>query len=117
LLTSSAPGKTAIITGSARGIGGETAAIFAREGCKVVISDIDEIKAAEKVREIREQGGASISVTGDITDNQYIERLVQQSADFGSGSIHILVNNAGYAWDDSIENIKDEQWGESGLPS
>jgi 3-oxoacyl-[acyl-carrier protein] reductase len=44
--------------------------------------------------------------------NDDISNLVTKAADFGGGKIHIIVNNAGYAWDDSIEKIQDKQWGE-----
>lgn len=103
-------GHVAIITGSGQGIGAETARVFAREGCKVVISDIDAAKAEATAKEINEDGGSAISVAGDVLDSAYIDRLVKETAEFGGGKIHIIVNNAGYAWDDAIEKINDKQW-------
>ncbi|KAJ0416304.1 hypothetical protein BJY00DRAFT_304204 [Aspergillus carlsbadensis] len=103
-------GQTAIITGSAQGIGAETALILSREGCKVVISDLDGDKAEGTADAIRQDGGSAIAVAGDITDTDAIANLVKQAAEFGSGKIHILINNAGYAWDDPIDKIKDVQW-------
>ncbi|KAJ4177417.1 hypothetical protein NW755_013869 [Fusarium falciforme] len=103
-------GQTAIITGAAQGIGAETAAILAREGCKVVIADIDADKAEKTADSINADGGAAIAFAGDITNNEVIPRLVRKAAEFGQGKIHIIINNAGYAWDDPVEKIKDEQW-------
>ncbi|TVY86529.1 3-oxoacyl-[acyl-carrier-protein] reductase 3-like protein, partial [Lachnellula willkommii] len=127
--------QTAIITGAAQGIGAETAAIFARENCKVVIADIDAgsycstvrqkkkmhvdadtktctAKAETTAQAINADGGAAIAVGGDITNSEDVGTLVQKAAEFGGGKLHIIVNNAGYAWDDPIEKIQDKQWGE-----
>ncbi|KAM5370008.1 hypothetical protein ACJZ2D_008691 [Fusarium nematophilum] len=109
-------GKTAIITGAAQGIGAETAAVMAREGCKVVIADLDGEKAEKTAQAINADGGVAIAVAGDITQSQVITNLVQQTAKFSGGKIHIVINNAGYAWDDPIEKIQDKQWGEP-IPS
>ncbi|KAJ4243997.1 hypothetical protein NW762_014610 [Fusarium torreyae] len=103
-------GQTAIITGAAQGIGAETATILSREGCRVLIADIDADKAEKRVRQIKTEGGAAMAFIGDITNNEAISQLVNKAAEFGEGKIHIIVNNAGYAWDDPIEKIKDEQW-------
>ncbi|KAH6871225.1 hypothetical protein B0T10DRAFT_261363 [Thelonectria olida] len=103
-------GQTAIITGAAQGIGAETAAILAREGCKVVIADIDSAKASKTAEAINSDGGAAIAVAGDITNNEAIDKLVKKAAEFSGGKIHIIINNAGYAWDDPIDKIQDKQW-------
>ncbi|KAL4808366.1 putative 3-oxoacyl-reductase [Aspergillus unguis] len=103
-------GQTAIITGAAQGIGAETALLFSREGCRVVIADLDAKKAQATADAIIQDGGAAIAVAGDITTNEAIKELVQRTAEFGGGKIHIIVNNAGYAWDDPIDKIEDNQW-------
>ncbi|CAK7232057.1 hypothetical protein SCUCBS95973_008133 [Sporothrix curviconia] len=103
-------GQTAIITGAAQGIGAETALLFSREGCRVVIADIDAAKAEATAQSIIADGGAALAVAGDITSNESIAELVEKAAAFGGGKIHIIVNNAGYAWDDPIEKIQDKQW-------
>jgi 3-oxoacyl-[acyl-carrier protein] reductase len=69
-------------------------------------------KAEKTAQAINSDGGAAIAVPGDITKNEDISSLVQKAAEFGGGKIHIIVNNAGYAWDSSIEKIQDKQWGE-----
>ncbi|KAF2484914.1 3-oxoacyl [Neohortaea acidophila] len=103
-------GQVAIITGAAQGIGAETARVFSREGCKVAVADLDQAKASAVVEAIKAEGGDAIAVAGDVTKNDYIDLLVQKTAEFGNGQIHIIVNNAGYAWDDPIEKIQDKQW-------
>ncbi|KAI8937412.1 hypothetical protein NX059_005137 [Plenodomus lindquistii] len=129
-------GQTAIITGAAQGIGAETAAILAREGCKIVIADLDagtfcsvkrygarsiliqdSAKAERTAEAINSDGGKAIAVAGDITNNEAVDKLVLKAAAFGDGKIHIIINNAGYAWDDPIDKIQDKQWGELLFPT
>lgn len=69
------------------------------------------VKAEKTAQSIIEEGGAAIFIAGDITHTEYIDRLVQKAAEFGGGIINIIINNAGYAWDDPIEKIQDKQWG------
>lgn len=67
-------------------------------------------KAEKTAQAINSEGGAAISVVGDITKNEDISNLVQKAVEFGDGKLHIIINNAGYAWDDPIEKIQDQQW-------
>jgi len=103
-------GQTAIITGSGQGIGAETAKLFAKEGAKVVVADVDAEKAHGVAGEINASGGRAIAVVGDVLDDEYIKTLVAKAAEFGQGKIHILVNNAGYTWDGVIHKMTDKQW-------
>ncbi|KAI0404971.1 short-chain dehydrogenase [Xylaria palmicola] len=104
-------GQTALITGSGQGIGAETARLFANEGAKVVISDIDAEKAQAVADGInRASPGRALAVPGDVLDTAYHAALVKKAADFGGGKLHILVNNAGYTWDGVIHKMKDAQW-------
>ncbi|KAJ5496641.1 hypothetical protein N7463_008628 [Penicillium fimorum] len=101
----------AIITGGGQGIGAETARLFAKEGAKVVIADIDEkraISVAESINNILP--AHALAVPGDILNDDYIVNLVQKAAEFGNGKIHIIVNNAGFTWDGVIHKITDAQW-------
>ncbi|KAK2608606.1 hypothetical protein QQS21_002832 [Conoideocrella luteorostrata] len=102
--------QVAIITGSGQGIGAETARLFAKEGAKVVVSDIDSAKSDAVAHSINQAGGQAISIPGDILSPDFIQKLIQKSADFGSGKIHIIVNNAGYTWDGVIHKMTDKQW-------
>jgi len=103
-------GQVAIITGSGQGIGAEAARLFANEGAKVIVSDIDGKKADEVAKKINESGGKAISVAGDMLDANYLKTLVDKAAEFGNGKIHIIVNNAGYTWDGVIHKMSDKQW-------
>ncbi|KAF1826808.1 short chain dehydrogenase [Dissoconium aciculare CBS 342.82] len=103
-------GQVAIITGSGQGIGAECARLFANEGAKVVVSDIDGKKAEAVAAEINKNGGQAISVAGDMLNDQYLVELVKKTAEFGNGKIHIIVNNAGYTWDGVIHKTTDKQW-------
>ncbi|KAK4188429.1 hypothetical protein QBC35DRAFT_496316 [Podospora australis] len=103
-------GQVAIITGSGQGIGAECARLFANEGAKVVVSDIDGAKAEEVASKIRARGGEAIAVAGDLLNDTYIKELVQKAAEVGKGKIHIIVNNAGFTWDAVIHKMTDKQW-------
>ncbi|CCC07195.1 hypothetical protein SMACR_08576 [Sordaria macrospora] len=103
-------GQVAIITGAAQGIGAECARLFANEGAKVVVSDIDTAKAQAMVDKINATGGKAISVPGDLLKDDYIKELVKKAAEFGNGKIHIIVNNAGFTWDAVIHKMTDKQW-------
>ena len=97
--------RVVVITGAAQGIGAEAARLFANEGAKVVISDIDAAKARETADRITAAGGKAIAVPGDLLKDEYIKELIQKAADFGNGKIHILVNNAGFTWDAVIHKV------------
>ncbi|KAM3543771.1 hypothetical protein ARSEF1564_003324 [Beauveria bassiana] len=103
-------GQVAIVTGSGQGIGAETARLFANEGAKVVVTDIDAKKSAAVADAINKSGGQAISVPGDVLDKTYLQVLVDRAAAFGNGKIHIIVNNAGYTWDGVIHKMTDQQW-------
>ncbi|MDR3569869.1 MAG: SDR family oxidoreductase [Syntrophobacteraceae bacterium] len=102
-------GRVAVITGAGRGIGRATALLFAREGARVAVSDVDAGPAGETVEEIVRNGGEAICCVGDITGPGFPERLVGAAAEKW-GALHILVNNAGYTWDSMISKMSDEQW-------
>jgi 3-oxoacyl-[acyl-carrier protein] reductase len=99
-------GKAAIVTGSARGIGRATAELFAREGAKVLINDLDGDVAEQASGEI---DGETAVHTGDLTAEGAAEALVEAATD-AFGSIDIVVNNAGYTWDGVVHRMSDEQF-------
>ena len=102
-------GKTAIVTGAGRGIGRATAELFARNGARVVVSDIDPAPADEAVAAIIASGGQALSVPGDVTDRAFPDAIVNATLET-FGGIDIIVNNAGYTWDAVIHKMTDEQW-------
>ena len=99
-------GKTAIITGSARGIGRATAELFAGEGAQVTINDIDGEVAEQAAGEIQ---GETAVFAGDLTKPGIPEELVAKSVE-AFGEVDIIVNNAGYTWDGVVHRMTDEQF-------
>jgi 3-oxoacyl-[acyl-carrier protein] reductase len=99
-------GKAAIVTGSARGIGRATAELFAAEGAKVLINDLDHDIAEQAAAEIE---GETAIFTGDLTKEGAADELVATGVD-AFGSIDIVVNNAGYTWDGVAHRMTDEQF-------
>lgn len=105
-------GKTAIVTGSGRGIGRAIAVDLAEHGANVTVTarTQDEIDATvETIRE--ETPGTAISVGGDISDSDHVERLFEETTD-EFGELDILVNNAGISYpfdltEDSLSEIYD----------
>jgi len=86
--------KVAIITGAASGIGKETALLFAKEGAKVVVSDINEEAGQQVVDEIKGKGGEAIFVKANTASTEDHRQLVQETVK-AFGALHIAVNNAG----------------------
>ncbi|MNN09756.1 3-oxoacyl-[acyl-carrier-protein] reductase FabG [compost metagenome] len=102
-------GKVALVTGSGRGIGREVAVQLAAYGAKVVVNDLDAAPAEEVVAEIRAAGGEAVACVGSVTAVDFADRFVQTAVK-NYGGIDIIVNNAGYTWDNVIQKMSDEQW-------
>ncbi|WP_018751938.1 SDR family NAD(P)-dependent oxidoreductase [Paenibacillus sanguinis] len=100
--------KVAIITGAAGGMGRADALLFAKEGAKLAITDMQEDKLQEVVREIKEYGGEVIGFKQNVVSEEDWIRVVSETvAKFGK--IDILVNNAGVSdstpfLDQTVEN-------------
>ena len=102
-------GKAALVTGAGRGIGRAIAAKLAGLGAAVMVNDLEEEAAAATVAAIREAGGQAAHRAGDVTAEGFPERLVESTlAEFGA--LDIIVNNAGYTWDNVIQKTTDEQF-------
>jgi NAD(P)-dependent dehydrogenase (short-subunit alcohol dehydrogenase family) len=86
--------KVAIVTGGASGIGRAVALLYAAEGAKVVVSDINEAGGNETVSMIRETSGESHFVKADVSKPTDNEALVQQAVE-RFGALHVACNNAG----------------------
>ena len=99
-------GKTAIITGSARGIGRATADLFSTEGAQVTINDIDGDIAEQAAGEI---DGETAVFAGDLTKPGAPDDLVKKAGD-DFGHVDVVVNNAGYTWDGVVHKMSDEQF-------
>lgn len=86
--------KVAIVTGAAAGIGKETALLLAKEGAKLVISDIAEDSGKKVVKEIESQGGEAIFVKADTSSPEDHKNLIAKTIE-AFGKLDIAVNNAG----------------------
>lgn len=104
-------GKVALVSGSGRGIGQEIALKLAREGAKVVVNDLDAGPAEDTVAMIRQLGGQAQACVGSVTESGFAGRFVGTAVD-AFGGLDIIVNNAGYTWDNVIQKMTDEQWDE-----
>ncbi|KAJ3934899.1 MAG: hypothetical protein NXY57DRAFT_598620 [Lentinula lateritia] len=102
-------GEVAIITGAGQGIGRSAALIFANEGAKVVLSDIDAKKLAAVEQEIKSAGGESISVAGDVGADDFPKRIVDATV-AKYGKINHIVNNAGFTFDKMLHTTPDDTW-------
>jgi 3-oxoacyl-[acyl-carrier protein] reductase len=101
--------RTALVTGAGRGIGRAIAQKLAEYGASVMVNDLDQAPAAETESLIRQHGGQAASLAGSVTDPKFPERLVAAAID-RFGSLDIIVNNAGYTWDNVIQKTTDEQF-------
>lgn len=101
--------KVAIITGSGSGIGRAAALIFAREGAKVVVADINESSAKKTVEEIEAKGGEAISFQVDITVESQVKQMTQAAKE-KFGKLDILFNNAGMQNIGTVLEVAEEDW-------
>ena len=99
-------GRSAIVTGSARGIGRATAELLAAQGARVVINDLDGDVAEQAAGEIQ---GDTVAFAGDLTKEGVPDKLVATAVE-AFGGLDIVVNNAGYTWDGPIHKMSDEQF-------
>jgi NAD(P)-dependent dehydrogenase (short-subunit alcohol dehydrogenase family) len=87
-------GKTAIVTGSAGGIGQGIACVLAREGANVVVNDLREQDCETTVSKIVSSGGTAIAFEADVTRGVAVDAMIEATVK-QFGSVDILVNNAG----------------------
>jgi 3-oxoacyl-[acyl-carrier protein] reductase len=102
-------GNIAWVTGSARGIGKAIALHLAREGCHIVISDVDLDGARSVAEEAGKTGVEAIAVKADVTDAGQVEELVKNVLE-RFGQIDVLVNNAGVTRDTLLMRMHEEDW-------
>lgn len=101
-------GKVVVITGASSGFGEDTARLFAREGCRVVLAARRDERLQSIAAEIRTAGGEALAITLDVNERSEIDRMVQTVLD-RYGRIDILFNNAGFGGVDWFENLKPER--------
>jgi len=104
--------KVALITGAGMGQGREGALLFASEGAKVVVADIDEKAAKDTARTIEKRGGKALAVGGDVGVERDVKRMVAEGVK-KFRALHVLYNNAGVLWKDrdkSVLDTKESDW-------
>lgn len=101
--------KVALVTGSGRGIGRAIALKLASEGAVVVVNDLDAAPGDAVAAEIKALSGNAVAVNGSVTEAGFAERFVGTAMD-RFGGIDIIVNNAGYTWDATVQKMTDEQF-------
>jgi NAD(P)-dependent dehydrogenase (short-subunit alcohol dehydrogenase family) len=104
-------GKVALITGAGAGIGRDASVLFAEEGARVVVADIDRAAAAETVNKVAAAGGQAVAVTGDVAVEADVQRMIAEGVK-KFGELHILYNNAGVLWKDRDRSVleTDDTW-------
>ncbi|WP_417513889.1 SDR family NAD(P)-dependent oxidoreductase [Minwuia sp.] len=101
-------GKVALVTGAGRGIGRAVALKLASEGAAVFVNDLDAAPMDETIADIDAMGGRAIGLAGSVTAKGMADDLVNGAID-GLGGLDIIVNNAGYIWNTTVQNQTDEQ--------
>ena len=102
-------GKVALVTGSGRGIGRALVLKLASHGARVVVNDLDQSTTDETVADIRAAGGTAVGCAGNVTDPAFAARFIGTALTTWGG-LDIIVNNAGYTWDNVIQKMTDEQF-------
>lgn len=101
--------KVALITGAGQGIGRATAKLFALNGAKVIINDLDEKMIIETKKNIKQVEGEAIGFQCDIRNKEKVTKMIENSIS-RYGRIDVLVNNAGITQDALIHKMSNEQW-------
>ncbi len=101
--------RVALITGSASGMGKQTAMRLAESGAKIVINDIVPEKVEETVSEFKDMGLEVIGKVADITDKEAVEKMVNETIET-FGSLDILVNNAGMEKAGPLRKLTEDAW-------
>mgnify|MGYP006278591809 CR=1 FL=1 len=101
--------QVAVITGAGRGIGAATAKLFAEQGAKLVLSDLDPQPMSELADKLKGNGAEVVCEAGDVTNPEFPDALMKKAAD-AFGKVNILINNAGYTWDGMIHKMTDKQY-------
>jgi len=101
--------QVAIVTGAGQGMGEAIATRLAKEGAEVVVSDINEDKAAQVAEKIRTAGNKALGLKTDVTTEDRVQSMVDATID-RYGTVSILVNNAGILYPTRIDNVTKAEW-------
>lgn len=101
--------RVALITGSASGMGKQTALRMAENGAKVIINDIVEEKISETVSELKGKGFEAVGIKADITRKEAVDEMIAEAVRH-FGTIDILVNNAGMEKAGALRKLNEADW-------
>ena len=101
--------KVAIVTGGASGLGKSSALLLAKEGAKVVVTDLDEDHGHEVVQVIKQQGGEAVFIKQDVSGEDEWKSVIQTTLDT-YGKLHILANSAGIGVGGNVEEVTLDDW-------
>src|SRR5680860_514667 len=101
--------KVAIITGGASGLGKSSAILLAREGAKIVITDLDEENGNEVVQQIKDSGGEAIFIRQDVSKEEEWESVIDRTLKT-YGKLHVLANAAGIGVGGNVEEVTLADW-------
>jgi NAD(P)-dependent dehydrogenase (short-subunit alcohol dehydrogenase family) len=101
----------AFITGAGRGIGQAAAVLFAEEGARLIVADVDAEAAKDTVARVEAAGGQGLAVVGDVAVEADVARMIEEGVR-RFGALHVLDNNAGVLWKDRDRSVleTDESW-------
>ena len=102
-------GKTAIVTGGASGIGRAICELFAEEGARLTIADIDVEGGEQTLASVRAAGGVAQFVATDVSKEADVQAMVQAAAD-AYGAVNILVNDAAAFVFGEVQDVSDADW-------
>jgi NAD(P)-dependent dehydrogenase (short-subunit alcohol dehydrogenase family) len=97
-------GKVALITGAGMGMGREASILFAEEGARVVVCDINGHAANETVTLVEKTGGQAVAAVGDVASEDDVRKMVETGVK-RFGALHVLYNNAGVLWKDKDRSV------------
>lgn len=101
--------KVAIITGGGTGIGKETALLFAREGAKIVITDINQESGDQAVKDIQAIGGEALFIRHDVSNEEDWKKVAKETIETFD-KVDVLFNNAGIYNIKPVAEIELEEW-------
>ncbi|HTK89910.1 MAG TPA: SDR family NAD(P)-dependent oxidoreductase [Verrucomicrobiae bacterium] len=97
-------GKVALITGAGMGMGREASTLFASEGARIVVCDINDKAAKETVALVEKAGGQAVAAVGDVSSESDVKGMVEEGVR-AFGALHVLYNNAGVLWKDKDRSV------------